>query len=83
MPEDDKQVRIITANFNGKPIAFSSETVFTVEVGRHVKGAYKRRYSIKADLAKAVFYFNCINIGCGYKKRLMMSGSKKPLARLM
>lgn len=65
---------------NGKRIGYSSETIFIVQVGRGAKGSYKNRYVIKGDLPKAIFYYNCINIGLGYKKRLLMpSSSRNPI----
>jgi NRPS condensation-like uncharacterized protein len=70
-----------TATLNGKPIAFTDRTMFLVEVGRYA-GSYKTRYSFTGNLAQAVLYFNAINIGRGYKKRLTMVGANKPtLAR--
>jgi len=56
---------------DGKRIAYSDETEFLVQVGKG-KGAYKTRYRIVGNLSQAVMYFNGINIGRGYKKRLMM-----------
>jgi len=70
-----------TATLNGKRIAYTDQTEFLVEVG-HGRGAYKPRYSFTGNLGQAVFHFNCINIGRGYKKRLTMVGANKPtLAR--
>jgi hypothetical protein len=54
---------------NGKPIAYSSATVFEVQVG-YKQGKYKNRYSFEGNLEQAVFYYNGINIGNGFKKRL-------------
>lgn len=61
------------------PIAFSSETIFLVQVGRYAKGKYLTRYSFKGNLEQAVFHYRCINIGLGYKKRLVMVGANKPV----
>ena len=72
------EVEIITAELDGKPVAFSTETEFLVQVGRGA-GAYKTRYSIKGSLGQAVWYYKCINIGNGYKKRLLMPSSPKPV----
>jgi hypothetical protein len=73
-----------TSILNGKQIAYSSETEFLVQVGKGSKGAYRTKYSFRGNLAQAVMYYNCINIGNGYKKRLLMpSCSTNPvLARL-
>ena len=62
------------ATLDGMRIAYSSETYFAVQVGRGKKGAYMLKYSIKGSLARACMYFNSINIGNGYKKRLLMNG---------
>lgn len=68
-----------TTTLNGKHIAYSSDTEFLVQVGRHSKGSYRTRLSFRGDLAAAVFYFNAINVGMGYKKRLLMPTSPKPV----
>lgn len=64
-------------SLNGKMVAYCSETVFLVQVGKGKKGSYKTKYSFKGDLIKACFYYNNINIGKGYKKRLFMPSSPK------
>lgn len=71
-------VTLHTATLDGEPIAYSSETEFLVQVGRG-KGAYSTRYAFKGNLGQAVFYYRGINIGLGYKKRLLMNN--KTLAR--
>ena len=71
-------IKLLTTELNGKRIAYCSETEFLVQVGRG-KGSYKTRYSFKGNLAQAVMHYNGINIGNGYKKRLLMpSCSKRP-----
>lgn len=72
-------MKFIHSTLDGKRIAYTAETVFQVQVGRGSKGGYKTSYTFKGDLAKAVFYYNCINIGNGYKKRLVMPSSNKPV----
>ena len=58
-----------------------NETKFLVQVGHGPKGAYKTRYSF-TDRDQASFYYVCINIGRGYKKRLVkVEGSRQVLAR--
>lgn len=67
---------------NGVKIAYSEETEFIVQVG-YGKGTYKTKYRFVGDLVRAVLHFNSINVGRGYKKRLLMPSSKKPvLARV-
>ena len=66
-------VKILTDTLNGQTIAYCSETHFYVEIGKSPKGKYKVKYSIVGNLGQAVMYFNSINIGNGYKKRLAMN----------
>ena len=68
-----------TTHLNGKPIAYCDETEFLIQVGKGDKGAYKTRYHIVGDLGRAVMYYRAINIGNGYKKRLLMPSASKPL----
>jgi hypothetical protein len=68
-----------TATLDGKRIAFTDRTEFLVQVGRYTKGSYATRYAFTGNLARAVSYFNAINIGRGYKKRLIMVGANKPV----
>jgi len=70
---------VCTATLDGKNIGYSSETEFMVQVGKG-SGAYKTKYSFKGNLGQAVAYYRGINIGNGYKKRLLMpSCSKNPV----
>jgi len=78
--EEIKPVELRTWELDGKYIGGSSETEFLVQVGKGPKGSYRTRYSFKGDLGRAVFYYNGINIGNGYKKRLFMpSAAKNPV----
>ena len=74
-------VRLITSELNGKLVAYCSETVFSVQVGKGKKGSYKTRYAFKGNLGQAVIHYNGVNVGNGYKKRLMMSS--KVLHRIL
>lgn len=67
------------ATLDGKQVAYSSETEFLVEVGKGSKGAYKLRNKIKGNLGQAVFLYQGINIGNGYKKRLRAPSMNKPV----
>jgi hypothetical protein len=71
-------MEVKTATLNGKRIAYTSKTMFLVQVGRY-RGSYKPRYSFEGNLAQAVHYFNCINIGNGYKKRLLAPSFNEPV----
>ena len=67
-----------TAVFEGKQIAYSSETEFLVKVGKG-RGSYKTRYSFKGQLLRALLYYDSINIGNGYKKRILVPSFNKPV----
>lgn len=72
-------VLLKTANLNNRPIAFTNETEFLVQLGRG-KSKYRTKYRIVGNLAQAVNYYNGLNVGYGYKKRLLMpSCSKRPV----
>ena len=72
-------MEIKTATLDGKRIAYHSETVFLVQVGRYSKGAYKTRYSIVGNIGQAVMMYNGINIGRGYKKRIYVPTFNRPV----
>jgi len=67
-----------TATLDGKRIAYTDNTVFEVQIGRG-KSAYTTRYTFKGELARAVMHYRCINIGNGYKKRLVMPDAMRPV----
>jgi len=71
------------ATINGRAVAYSSETTWLVQTGKG-KGAYRTHYSFtgEAGLHEAWFYYCGINVGNGYKKRLLSPELNKPtLAR--
>ena len=75
----DHKIDLKVVELDGKKVAFTNETKFLVQVGKG-KGSYKLKYEITGDLATAVFWFKGINVGNGYKKRLLMpSCSKNPV----
>lgn len=67
-----------TATLDGKRIAYTENTEFLVQVG-HKNRKYETRYAFKGNLAQAVFHYRCINIGRGYKKRLLMPAAIRPV----
>jgi hypothetical protein len=67
-----------TATLDGNKIIYTEDTEFLVQVGRK-SSAYQTRYSFRGNLHQAVLYFRGINIGYGYKKRLLMPGARKPV----
>lgn len=60
-------------------VAYHSDTEFLVQIGYGKKGAYITQYRTQGDLAQAIFLYNAINIGLGYKKRLRAPGFNRPL----
>ena len=72
---------IVTGTIDGKSIAWDDATTeFLVQVGKGPKGSYKTRHTFKGNLTQACLYYRAINIGNGYKKRLLMpSCSKNPV----
>lgn len=80
MPNDD--IKLIETEINGKKIAFSSETEFVVQTSKNKnrKSGYETRATFKGRLVQAVMHYNMINVGQGYRKRLLMpSCSKNPV----
>lgn len=72
----DRTFGIKTAELDGKKIKYTDETEFLVQVGKD-KGSYKTRWSFKGNLNSAVMYYRSLNIGNGFKKRLLMPACKK------
>ena len=64
----------MTVNIDGKDYTYSEGDLWNVEVGKG-SGSYKVRYSLDTP-HKAMRYFNCINIGRGFKKRLTLIQNK-------
>lgn len=73
-----KMITLKTAELDGKMIGYSSETEFLVQVGKG-SSAYKTRYRFVGNLGQAVGYYRGINIGNGYKKRLVSWAMNKPV----
>lgn len=74
------QVKLMTAEVNGARIAFSSETVFLVQVSRSTnrKSSFKTVAKFKgAEFGKMATYFQGISIHSGHRKRIVMVGSSK------
>ena len=71
-------VTLHTVSLDGKRIAYHSDSIFKVQVGRY-KSKYKTRYSFKGSFTQALIYYKGINIGNGYKKRLICESFNKPV----
>jgi hypothetical protein len=84
---------MVEVTLDGKRIALMGHEKFLVQVGKGEKGSYKTRYRFGTGggnaegafmcLKEALFYYRCINVGNGYKKRLVCFEFGKPvLARM-
>lgn len=58
----------------------ASQLCYEVQVGKGDKGSYKTRYVFR-NLDAAIWYYNSINIGNGYKKRLRDNETGEVIAR--
>ena len=70
-------MKFLTATLDNKRSAYTDETEFLVQVGKG-RGSYSTRYRLVGNLGQAVLYYRCINIGNGYKKRLLAPSFNKP-----
>jgi hypothetical protein len=78
-PEAFPEFNFITQELDGKRVAYTPNTEFLVQIGKNKKDAYVNRYTIKGNLTQAVLLYNGINIGNGYKKRLIAPSFNRPL----
>ena len=76
--KEENIIRFRTATFNNKKIAYTTQSLFLIQVGKN-KSTYKTQYTIKGDLQQALIYYNGINLGNGYKKRLVNYSLNKPV----
>ena len=64
------------AVIDGKEYVYNERSTWAVQSGKGDKGSYRGRYSFHVcennALSQAVFYYRGINIGNGYKKRLLL-----------
>lgn len=72
-------IQIMTATVGGEQVAYTNKTKFLVQVGKGAKGSYKTVNVFYGDLREAIFYYTGINIGLGYKKRLLVPSFTKPV----
>ena len=54
------------------------KVMWRLQIGRYAKGSYQTRNSF-TDAYQAIRYYHCINIGRGYKKRLVKIEGKDVL----
>jgi hypothetical protein len=76
-------IRLIYDTLDGKHIAYHSETVFKVQVGR-IGRSYVTKHVIAGDLGRAVLWFNGYNVDHRHQKRLYCDTMNNPvLARVV
>ena len=65
--------------FNNQPVIFFHDAIIELQLGKG-KSSYKTKYQFNAaEFDRAVFHYNAINIGNGYKKRLLCRTINKPI----
>ena len=65
--------------FNNDHVIFFHNAIIEVQIGKG-KSIYKTKYQFNAsEFGRAVFMYNGINIGNGYKKRLLCKTLIKPI----
>lgn len=69
----------MTWMLNGKTLHGTTASKFQVQIGKD-KSKYENMYVFTGQFSVAVSYYNSINIGNGYKKRLLLDG--KVIARM-
>ena len=71
-------IKVLTVELDGKKLAYTNMTEFLVQIGKG-NGAYRTKWRFVGDLHQAVMYYRGLNIGNGYKKRLVMPSANKPV----
>lgn len=71
-------MEIKTVTIDNRKIAYTDETIFLVQLGKN-RGAYRTKWSFKGDPFEAAKYYRGLNVGLGYKKRLLMPHAKNPV----
>jgi hypothetical protein len=73
-------IRLITIELDNKKIAFASNTEFYIQIGKGSKGGYKTKMKFLGDdFTRGFMTYQGINIGNGYKKRLISYNMNKPV----
>lgn len=71
-------IEIKTVTLDGKQLAYTNQTEFLVQIGKN-RGAYRTKWRFVGNIHQAVAYYRGLNVGLGYKKRLVMPSAKKPV----
>ena len=68
----------IHATLNGKRICYTDDTEFLVQTGKG-RSEYRTQWRFVGQLERALIHYNGINVGNGYKKRLLVPSFNKPV----
>lgn len=72
-------IKFLEFKLNGKMVICDNNADVLIQVGKG-KGSYKTRWTFKAyEINLALISYKGINIGNGYKKRLVIPSLNKPI----
>lgn len=71
-------IEIKTVTIDGKPLAYTNQTEFLVQIGKN-QGAYRTKYRFIGNIHEAARHYKALNVAHGYKKRLLMPSAKHPI----
>ena len=63
----------VIVGLNNKEHTVNDKSVIHIQLGKN-RSAYRNKWSFVGEAAKAVRYYRCLNVGYGYKKRLVLDG---------
>lgn len=70
-------IELKTVTLDGKKLAYTNQTEFLVQIGKN-RSAYRTKWRFTGNIHQAVAYYRALNVGRGYKKRLLMPSAKHP-----
>lgn len=71
-------IEIKTVTLDGKKLVYTNMTEFLVQIGKN-RSAYRTKWRFVGNIHQAVTYYRGLNVGYGYKKRLLMPSAKHPV----
>lgn len=73
-------IKLINIELDGRRLAFASNSEFHVQIGKGSKGSYRTLLKFQGDeFTRGFMYYRGINVGNGYKKRLVSWNMNKPI----
>jgi hypothetical protein len=76
----NEEIKLYNVMLDDRLLAFSNRTKFEVQIGKGEKGSYKTIASFYGDrFEAALIHYSGMNIGNGYKKRLISNDLNKPV----